>query len=170
MSVEDKILDVIADVDPFPAKPGGLIDQHRKAEEAKKAAAEQRKHDAEDISGRASKAVHVAEEMPESGNAFTMVVSQARGIESLIGADPLRRRATIITLDAAIVLAPTLASASDSNNAIVGTAASNVNASGFVLPINVPLVLEDRSEWFVLAASATATRVSVLTESYAAGA
>jgi hypothetical protein len=278
--------EIVTDVEEmFPPKPGGMIDRHRKAEAARKAAQAEQKDAAEDISNRAYKAVKTAVESPEAGAARTMVVSSATGVQQLLGADELRRRATVITLDQPIVLSPDLASASDSNNPIAGssttgasvtangsvtdpgafaavaftapvpaglyevtatvfltgtvtsadannmqvvvaggtpapleypgtvnvpvtttvfmrtattqsfgvqvinaasgssavynaivsvtpvaTSPSTVSASGFVLPVNTPLVLESRHEWFVTPTSASPTRVSVLTESYSPGA
>ena len=167
MSIEDKIIDAVADVDPFPVKPGGLIDTHRKAEAARKAAEAEQKHAAEDISNRAYKAVKTADEMPEAGATRTVVVSTATGIVPLVGADMLRRRVIVTTLDEPVVLAADLTSASDSNNAAVGAAGAAVNASGAVIPVGVPYPLEVRCAWFLAPASATPTRVSVIVESYA---
>lgn len=167
MSIEDKIVDVVADVvadvDPFPVKPGGLIDSHRKAEEARKEAEEHRQD--EGIAERAEKAVKVADLMPEGGYARTVIVQAGKGVVQLLGADETRRRAVVIALDKPVVLAADLAAASDSNNALAGTAA--VNASGLVLPINVPLVLESRHEWWIVPTDPAAGRVSVLVETYA---
>lgn len=166
MSFEDTILDVISDVDPFPVKPGGLIDRARQDEARRKASAEDREHEDEDVSERAYKAAKTADVRPERGTARTVVVSNAGGIVLLLGADMLRRRAVIITLDEPVMLSSSLAAASDTNNPVAGAGAT-VNASGFVLPMNTPLVLENRHEWWVVPTSATPTRVCVLTESYA---
>ena len=167
MSIEEKVLDDIAEI--FPPKPGGLIDRARKEEAARKAAIKQVEEEVADkIEDRAYRAVKVADEMPEDASAHTFVVSDASGIQRLLGQDMLRRRAVVLTLDQPVVIATGLAEASDSNNPAAGTAA--VSASGFVLPINVPLVLETRHEIWVTPTSATATRVSVLVEKYAPGA
>jgi hypothetical protein len=117
-SLEDKVLDGVAEV--WPPKPGGLIDRHRQAEAARAAAEAEAKHAAEDIGARAYAAVKVAEEMPEVTAARTVVVSQGTGIVQLLGADPLRRRALVWTLDEPVVMASDLASASDSNNVLAG--------------------------------------------------
>jgi hypothetical protein len=167
VNLEDKALDVIADVDPFPVKPGGMIDTHRKAEAARQAAEAEQRHAAEDISNRAYKAVKVAVEPPEAGATRTVTVSTASGIVPIVGADMLRRRVIITTLDEPIVLAADLASASDTNNAAVGTAGATVNASGAIIPIGVPYPLEARCEWFAVPTSATPTRVSIIVDSYA---
>lgn len=167
MSLEEKVLDDVAEL--FPHKPGGLIDRARKEEAARKAAIKQVEEEVADkIEDRAYRAVKVADEMPEDASAHTYVVSDASGVQQLLGQDMLRRRATILTLDQPVVIASSLAEASDTNNPAAGSAA--VSASGFVLPVNVPLILETRHEIWVTPTSATATRVSVLTEAYAPGA
>lgn len=167
MSIEDLMMDVVSDVDPFPAKPGGLIDQHRRAEAARAAREAQAENAAQAIDNRAYKAVKTADEMPEVAATRTVYVSTATGVVPLVGTDMLRRRLVVTTLDEPVVLAPDLGSANDGNNEAVGTAGATVNASGAVIPVGVPVVLENRSAWFLVPTSATPTRVSVIAESYA---
>lgn len=147
----------------FPPVPGGMVDMARKrlaAEQEQLAGIEQEAGPPAD-----GDVVKVDVISPEVISARTFVVSTSLNpVLRVLGFDGNRKRATIMTLDQPVVVSASLAGASDPQNA---SNAAGLPASGFVLPVNVPLVVQARGELYVAATSATATRVSVLAETYA---
>lgn len=86
---------------------------------------------------------------------------------------PVTITATVTTTAAGGIGVQSINAASGSgavyNASIVVTPVSTAGqtAGGFVLPVNVPMVIESRSEAWAAATSSTPTRVSVWTENYA---
>lgn len=147
----------------FPPKPGGLVDTTRKEQ----AAAQQQAGQAStgSVGEPSYEAVKVDVLEPEVGAGRTISVSTTTNATvRILGADPNRKRAVVITLDEPIVVGNSQASASDSRNA---TNTAGQSAGGSVWPINVPLPIKSRGEVWVAATSSTATRVSIWAESYA---
>lgn len=146
----------------FPPKPGGMVDQARQRKAVEGAQAQLI---APVTPARSTKPVDVHVHEPEVVSFQTYAVSTSvNEMLRVLGTDLNRKRAVIMTLDEPVVVANSIASASDSRNA---TNTAGNPAGGFVLPVNVPLVLESRGEVWVAATSSTATRVSVAAETYA---
>lgn len=102
---------------------------------------------------------------PEITSAQTLLISTAMLSQQILGNDPNRRRAVIMTLDEPVVLATSRANADDARNTVN---AAGLGAGGFVLPVNTPLEVKSRGPLWIAATSSTLTRVSVLSETYAA--
>lgn len=147
----------------FPPKPGGMVDTIRK----QRAEVDAIVADAESETTVRPKPVVCVDQVPSDvfgARTFVMVTggSHEQTSRRILGADPKRKRAVVITLDEAVVVAISQAQADDPRNA------SNVAgkpAGGFVLPVNTPFVIEGNAEVHVAATSSTATRVSVWSES-----
>lgn len=143
----------------FPPKPGGMVEQARAA---KNTYAEV--EHVVDTGYYKPVDVHIHE--PEVVSFQTYAISTTvNPTLRILGHDLNRKRAVVMTLDEPVVVANNVASAADSRNAGAGSAGTS--AGGFVLSVNVPLVLESRGEVWVAATNSTATRVSVAVESYA---
>jgi hypothetical protein len=163
-NILEEVVDALADDAEklFPPKSGGLIDTVRKerAKEQAAVAAMSAKP-----ASKASRAVAVRTQEPEISGARTVVVNTTSNpVAQLLGADGNRKRAVIMALDEPVVVTNGQAQAYDSRNA---TNAAGLSAGGFVLPVNIPFVVESRGEAWAAATSPTATRVSVWTEAYA---
>ena len=160
----EDIVDVLVDDAEkiFPPKPGGMVDTIRKEREKEKEAVAAM---SAKVSSRAARAIPVRTQEPEVSGARTVVVSTGSNpVAQLLGADGNRKRAVLMALDEPVVITNGQAMAYDSRNA--GNAAG-MTAGGFVLPVNVPFVVESRAECWAAATSSTPTRVSVWTEGYA---
>ena len=150
----------------FPARPGGMVDSHRKSADVAASAA--------DGQGAAAveapdgyPAVRTAPQSPEIFQPSTVVVSTGgNAVRKILGYDANRCRATVIALDEPVVLAATRAQADDARNA---TNAAGQSAGGAVIPVGVPIVVGARGELYAAATSATPGRVSVIAEAYAPG-
>lgn len=147
----------------FPPKPGGMVDTTRKEQAAAQAQAGQGA--AGTVGEPSYEAVKVDVLEPEVGAGRTISVSTTlNSVQRILGTDPNRKRAVVMTLDEPIVVCNSQGSASDSRNS---SNAAGQSAGGFVLPVNVPLPVKSRGEVWVAATSSTATRVSIWAESYA---
>lgn len=156
----------------YPPKPGGMVDTVRKQRQAEQDQAAQAS--AGSVGEPSYEAVKVDVLEPEVIGARTLSVSTSlNSVQRILGADPNRKRAVVMTLDEPIVVCNSQTSASDNRNA---TNAAGQSAGGFVLlPVSsaatgyspVSLEIRSRGEVWVAATSSTATRVSVWTESYA---
>jgi hypothetical protein len=94
---------------------------------------------------------------------FTVVTATGTNpVLLLLPRDPMRYRATIMTIDEPVVLANTKDLASNSANQVT----SVPNPTGFYLPITTPVVIQSKGPCYVAATSATATRISVAVEKY----
>lgn len=150
----------------YPPKPGGMVDTARKQAAAQAVEVP----DAEVTPPDGYPAVRVRPESAEVFGGQTFLIGTGANltpIRQILGLDPNRRRATIITLDQPVVLAGSRANAESPANATTGV---GLPAGGFVLPVNVPVWVEARGVLFAAATAATATRVCVLPEMYAPGA
>jgi hypothetical protein len=151
--------------DLFPPKPGGMVDTARKQMHAEaEQLAELAAHASMDMA-RHKIDVPVMERGTELARARTFSVSTANSnpIVELLGADPDRRYAVIMTLDEPVVIAFSQQAADDPRNAVN---AAGLSANGFVLPVNVPVPVNSTSVIYCTATSGTATRVSVMAFSY----
>jgi hypothetical protein len=140
-------------------KAGGLVDSMRKAETV---IVDQPMPD-EPIKDYTPVRVDVIS--PEITSAQTLVIANTGMSQQILGNDPNRKRAVILTLDEPVVLATSRANADDARNSVN---AAGLGASGFVLPVSVPVEIKSRGPLWIAATSSTATRVSVLSETYAA--
>lgn len=104
--------------------------------------------------------------IPQHANTYTIVLSTATnngygsGVDILLVQDPLRVKATVMTIDQPVVVSHSQTQANSSSN----QAATVPNPSGAYLPITTPLVIATTQEMFVAATSATPTRISVIVE------
>lgn len=140
--------------DPYPPKPGGLVDKHRKRVAAEQAEVEGETQELERIEQPSYRAVKVAPESPEVFAAITYTIS-AGATAPILPLNKYRYRATVmvITASGSVVLAK------DNGNAISGV--------GFVLPVNVPVVLFSRAQVYAFNNTQSSVQVSVMMESYA---
>lgn len=113
-------------------------------------------------------AVRTQTESPERFSARTVLLTSAGPLQ-LLPQDANRRRATIVALDAPVVLAASVVQAGDPRNPLT---AVGLSAGGYVLPQNVPLTVEARGELWaaptaaLLALNPQSGRVSVISEVY----
>jgi hypothetical protein len=140
-------------------KPGGMVHSMRQAE----AIIVEQPEPTEPIADYVPVRVDVI--APEITSAQTLIISNTQLSQQILGNDPNRRRAVILTLDEPVVLSTSRANADDARNA---SNAAGLGASGFVLPVNIPMVIKSRGPLWIAATSSTPTRVSVLSETYAA--
>jgi hypothetical protein len=140
-------------------KAGGLVDSMRQAETVIISQPEP----TEPITDYSPVRVDVIS--PEITSAQTLVIDNTMLSQQILGNDPNRHRAVIVALDEPVVLATSRANADDARN---GSNAAGLGASGFVLPVNVLVEVKSRGPLWIAATSSTATRVSVLSETYAA--
>ncbi len=151
----------------FPPKAGGMVDTARK-----RAQAEADQLDSlsavEPMPGKPMNDVPVQDRAAEFARARTFSVSTTGGnpIVELLGRNDNRRNAVILTLDEPVVISFSQQAAEDPRNAVN---AAGLSANGFVLPVNVPLPLNTKSNIYCTALSSTPTRVSVAAFSYAEG-
>lgn len=147
----------------FPPKPGGLVDSTRKQRAADEAQAGSLVPETEVPGGY--EAVRVSLTEADTYGAATYAIGpNLNPTLRVLGEDCNRRRAVIMTLDAAVVIATSRSQADDPRNA--GNA-SGQSAGGFALPSGVPLELKGSGEvWVAAASTATTTRVSVWAEKY----
>jgi hypothetical protein len=149
-TILQKVEDLIADVDPFPAKPGGLVDQARKRMAAEAARAQEAENEAELVEQRAYKAVKTTEVF----QAQTLTIA-AGGWAPLLVDDPFRFRAVVCLLTAA---------------ATVVLAADQSNASGqhgFTLTPGICLDIRTRGPLYAANPGGSVIQVSVMAEKYA---
>jgi len=152
--VVEGIEDLVADVDPFPPRPGGLVDTARKRMAAQAAQAEQDKQAAEQVEERAVRAVKVAQVAPEVLAAQTLTIA-AGGQAMILPGSPYRYRAVVSVVTAA----STVILAKDSSQAL--------GQAGFTLPAGIVLPLHTRAQVFAYNPGGSAVQVSVLAELYA---
>lgn len=151
----------------FPPVKGGMVDTARK-----RAQAESDQLDSlasvEAAPGDPLSAVRVHDHAAELARARTFSVSTGGGnpVVELLGRDDNRRNAVILTLDEPVVISFSQQAAEDPRNAVN---AAGLSANGFVLPVNVPLPLNTRSNIYCTALSSTPSRVSVAAFSFAEG-
>lgn len=148
--VEDDVLSM----DPFPAKPGGLVDQARKRKAAEAAKAEQDANAEQEIEERAYKAVKVALETPEVFNATSFNIA-AGSYAMVLPADDFRDRAVVnlVTATATAVLAK------DASNA--------AGQNGYTISTLVPLEIRSRGQVWAYNPGADLIQVAVMSETYA---
>lgn len=146
----------------FPPRPGGMVASARQQQAAQQAAAPA---GVEEPLAGGYPAVRVDDVPPETGATKTVVVAIGGvATERLLGANPSRRRAVVLAVDQAVVLTTSRGAADNPLNAVT---AAGLPAGGFVLPAGIPIVLWGTCEWFVTAMSATAGRVSAISEARA---
>jgi len=148
----------------YPPRPGGMVDSTRKQR-----AADQAQADAivplNEVPG-GYEAVRVDVQAADTYGAQTYAIGTGLNPQlRILGEDSHRRRAVIMTLDEPVVIAISQSAADDPRNA---SNAAGQSAGGFVLPVNVPLVLKGSGEVWAVATSSTNTRVSVWAEKYGA--
>lgn len=116
--------ELVEDVEElFPAKPGGMVDRHRKKMAAEAAAQAEREHEQEKVEQHAIKAVKTAQESPEVFSAQTYTIA-AGGSAMILPNSPYRYRATVSLLtgsSATVVLAKDQGAAIGGNGFTVGT-------------------------------------------------
>lgn len=148
----------------FPPRPGGMVDTARKQRQAEADQAAS----LEGTPERPAKVrgIPVTDRAAEFARARTFSVSTANKnpIVELLGQDPARRYAVVMTLDEPVVISFAQTSAEDPRNAVN---AAGTSANGFVIPVNCPVPINSTSVIYCTATSATATRVSVMAFSYA---
>lgn len=154
--------------DLFPPRPGGMVEGARKKAQAD---ADQLAAHNETAAGAPAAdrfEVGVRDHAAGLARARTFSVSTANGnpVVELLGRDDSRRNAMIMTLDEPVVISFSQASAEDPRNQVN---AAGLSANGFVLPPAVPLPLNTKGVIYCTATSSTATRVSVVSFSYAGG-
>lgn len=147
----------------YPPKAGGMVDKARQ-----RTAAEQAQADAAvaaTVPDNVKIDVPVMERGTELARArtFSVVTGVNQAVE-LLGRDPNRRYAVIMTLDQPVVISFNEQSAKDPQNAVN---AAGLPANGFVLPVNVPVPVNSAAVIWCTATSATPTRVSVMAFVYA---
>ena len=151
----------------FPPRPGGMVATVRaqKQTEQRHVSALEEIESAASWSGRYS-AVRTREMGAELGRGRTFTVSTSDNFSTaqLLGQDINRKYAVIMTLDEPVVICFSEAAAYDPRNASAGTAGQD--ASGFVLPVNVPVPFTYQGDLWVVATSSTASRVSVMSFSF----
>jgi hypothetical protein len=160
-SIEDDLKEMAEEL--FPPKAGGMVDSTRR-QNAKASAGG---GDAVTVQPFNPKAVRTVAQAPGLSKANTVIVpTAAYNAVRVLGYDENRKTATILTLDQPVVVAVSQGQANDNRN--YGNAAG-LSAGGFVLPVNVPFVIQGASEVWVAATSATASRVSVWSDVYSDG-
>lgn len=150
----------------FPPVPGGMVDTVRRQH------ADAQAHTSklgglpslESWSGRYA-AIRVREMGAELARARTFAISTANNnpIVEALGQDINRKYAVIMTLDEPVVIAFSVQAADDPRNPVN---AAGLEANGFVLPVNVPVPFTYQGGIWLVATSATATRVSVMAFSF----
>ena len=148
----------------FPPRPGGMVDTVRRQRQA-----EQDQSDALEAEWREPDPkveVPVKDAACEMARARTFSVSTANNnpVVELLGADPARRYAVIMTLDEPVVISFSQQAAEDPRNQ---SNAAGLSANGFVVPVGCPVPANTASVIYCTATSATPTRVSVMAFSYA---
>jgi hypothetical protein len=112
---------------------------------------------------RSMQPVPVRADRPEETIPRTAVVA-ASGTRQLLPQDPCRYRAVIMSIDQDVVLCLSKDQATAADNTI----ASVPQPAGFYLPKLVPITIESKGLlWVANTSTASATRVSVVTERYA---
>lgn len=157
--------EIIQDVEElFPPVKGGMVDTARKRSQAESDQLDALA-DMPVVSTRKND-VPVNDRAAELARARTFSVSTANSnpIVELLGRDDNRRNVIVMTLDEPVVISFSQQAADDPRNSVNAT---GLSANGFVLPVNVPVPVNTRSNIFCTALSATATRVSVMAFSYA---
>jgi len=159
--------DVLTDPEElFPPRPGGQVDTIRRQRQAE---ADQLDALAQAPAspGSTRMDVPVADHAAELARARTFSVNTSSNpIAELLGRDDSRRNAVIMTLDEPVVISFSQQAADDPRNLVN---AAGLSANGFTLPVNVPVSIASRSVIWCTATSSTATRVSVMSFSYAEG-
>jgi hypothetical protein len=132
----------------FPPRPGGLVDKHRRRKaEAESARLEGADSAVEHVGRNKVTVFRMADQSAEIASATTLVLTGASALQPILGRDPNRKRAVIIAVDAPIVISTTLAAASDPQNV---ASAPGLRASGVILPVGVPYVIEHQSEVYAV--------------------
>lgn len=152
----------------FQPRKGGLVESARAKIQAEQEQLAGHNAVQEVQAVRQVKPVATRENEPDAITAKTPIVQTggAFAVIQLLGYDKNRKRAVIVTLDEPVVLANSLAQASDSRN---GTNAAGLPTSGFVLPVNLEHVVFGAAAVYCAATSGTATRVSVWAETFTEG-
>lgn len=142
----------------FPPKPGGMVDTARK-----RAQAESDQLDAYNSQAGAPVAasdyiaVRVRPEAAGSGVIRTITLSSQYPVARLLPADPGRRGAVILAIDADVYVTGSQGLAND----VAGTAAAS--QAGY-FPAGIGLPIDNQAEWWVAATTtATLTRITVIT-------
>lgn len=158
---ENVIEEIIDDAEElFPPRPGGMVDKTRR----QNAQGAPTGFGTVPAPPRKANEVPTQERVPEVAQASTMSMSTlVNPFLRLIGADPNRKAATVMTLDEPVVISFNGQSAKDPRNAAT---AAGQSANGFVLPTNIPVAFDTTSEIWVTATSATPTRVSFYRQSF----
>lgn len=144
----------------FPPKAGGMVDQARQRAAAEQTQAEAAAGVAATMPDNVKIDVPVMERGTELARArtFSVVTGVNQAVE-LLGRDPNRRYAVLMTLDQPVVISFSEQAAKDSQNAVN---AAGLPANGFVLPVNVPVPVNSAAVIWCTATSSTPTRVSVM--------
>lgn len=104
-TVEELVEDVLS-VGDFQPRPGGMIDEHRKAKARREEAAREREDAAEPIEEHSYQAVKVAQIQPETV-AINIITIPAGGNAAILPMSPYRARAdiTVVTAASTVLLA-----------------------------------------------------------------
>jgi hypothetical protein len=138
----------------FPAKPGGLVDRHRRRKAEEKAAGET--SDTVQLGRNKVKAVRTVVESPDIGGTPSVLLSASAPTARLLPRDDHRRSAVILAIDNDVYIT------SDPGTAI-NVAGTTTGTGGFYLPKQIPVPIMSTAEWYVAATTTTGTsRVSVL--------
>jgi len=154
----------------FPPVPGGLVDSARRDAAKRAEYAEWAKAQVADTDQplRGKPAFRTELVAAPVAGAITVVVAAGGAVPfaQILGFDPNRKRAVIITIDEPVVISTSQAQAGTPENMVN---AAGLGAAGFVLPVYQQFITESASEVWVTATSSTATRVSAWTESFGSG-
>lgn len=155
--VEDVVADVVADIDPFPPKPGGLVDQARRRKAAEQAREAEGSESVIEVSGRNKvRAVRTAAEAPDVCGVNMVTLGSANPWSMLMPQDDQRRSAVIVAVDNDVVITADQGTASM-------VAGGNQGTLGFYLPAGIAVPLDTRAEmWVACTTTATNSRVSII--------
>ena len=150
----------------FPPRPGGKVDTARKDLLKRQAYEHDVEAQTEDTAQPIRNKPYFRTELlaaPTAGAQTFSISTSGLAMVQILGFDPTRKRAVIVTWDETVVLSTSNAQAGDPRNS--GNAAG-LSAGGFVIEPSYQFITESASEIWAVATSSTATRVSVWTERY----
>lgn len=152
--IEQGVKAIVCDAEElFPPKPGGMVDRHRKRKAAEaEAEAAGTASDVAELGRNRVRAVRVALPAAEVATATTVTVNATSDpVQKILGRSANRKRAVVTAVDAPVVLCYSLAAAADVQNA---ASAPGLRASGTILPVGVPYVIEHQGEVYAVAIAA----------------
>jgi len=143
----------------FPPKSGGMVHNARKQQEAEAAQVSQIGNaEGAPVDGSAFKAIRVRPESADIGNVRTITLSAQYPVARLLPADPMRRSAVILAVDAAVYVTNDEGLARDAGMNISTTQ----NQIGY-FPAGIPLPIANQKEYWAIATTVAAnTRITVI--------